>query len=384
MTIPLRKFVSPEFVYGTDAIMLAGRFAINVGATKLFIVTDTIIMNQNWFPKIIAQLALDQLPYVIYDLVSVNPKDFECSEGARHYLASECNLILAIGGGSVIDCAKGIGILTSNPLPISLYEGVDEIVMAIPPLICIPTTAGSAADISQFSIITNTEERYKMAIVSKMLVPDLALVDPAVTLTANFDLTVDTGLDVLAHAIESYVSNAASPFTRIHAAEAIRLVIRSLPALSADLDNLSLRDSMMQASLQAGLSFSNASLGLIHAIAHALGGRFNLIHGELNGILLPAVTSYNYSSSSAEYDDIALQFENELGYANDTLENYLMAFIQSIRPNRSLKEQGVTYDDFAALIPYILNDPCVVTNPATVTAEGVMTIYERIRQQRTP
>ncbi len=378
MTIPLRKFVSPEFVYGTDASKLAGQFALNVGASRLFLVTDHVIREQHWFSGILDQLTEDGLVCEIFDNITVNPKDHECSEGARRYLASGCDLILAIGGGSVMDCAKGIGILTSNPEPMALYEGVDEIVQAIPPLICIPTTAGSAADISQFAIITNTQEAYKMAIVSKMLVPDLALVDPGVTLTADFDLTVDTGLDVLAHAIESYVSNASSPFTRLHATESIKLVLRTLPALSTDLSNLALRDAMMQASLQAGLSFSNASLGLVHAMAHALGGRFNLIHGELNGILLPAVTGFNYASSPAAYDAIAVLFEDILGYSGHTLEQYLKIFIQSIRPNRSIKDQGVQRNEFADLIPWILNDPCVVTNPATVTAEGVMAIYERI------
>ena len=377
MPIPLRKFIAPEFVYGSDASKLAGQFALNVGASRIFLVTDSTIRRLSWFDSIIDRLKDDQLEVEIFDKVTVNPKDHECAEGARHYLDSGCNLILAIGGGSVLDCAKGIGILASNPGPISIYEGVDEIVEAIPPLICIPTTAGSAADISQFTIITNTQEAYKMAIVSKMLVPDLALVDPAVTLTADFDITVDTGLDVLAHAIESYASNAASPFTQLHAAESIRLVLIALPALSKDLGSLPLRDALMQASLQAGLSFSNASLGLVHAAAHALGGRFDLIHGELNGILLPAVVGYNYEYAKKEYDAISRIFEDALGYSGGSLEYYLRSFIRTIRPNRTLAEQGVTPDGFSALIPWILNDPCVVTNPAEVTAEGVMNLYER-------
>lgn len=377
MTIPLRKFIAPEFVYGSNASRLAGQFALNVGATRIFLVTDNTIRKLPWFSAITDCLKGDGLEIVIFDSITVNPKDYECADGARHYLDSGCNLILAIGGGSVLDCAKGIGILTSNPEPLSMYEGVDEIAEAIPPLICIPTTAGSAADISQFAIITNTQEAYKMAIVSKMLVPDLALVDPSVTLTAGFDITVDTGLDVLAHAIESYASNAASPFTRLHATESIRLVLTALPALSKDLSNLALRDALMQASLQAGLSFSNASLGLVHAAAHALGGRFNLVHGELNGILLPAVVGYNYSSARNDYDSIAHIFETVLGYSENSLEAYLRLFIQSIRLNRTLAEQRVTPEGFSALIPRILNDPCVVTNPATVTAEGVMDLYER-------
>lgn len=378
MTIPLRKFVAPEFVYGSGASLLAGQFAATIGATRLFVVTDPGVRQQPWFPDILSSLHGEHLQYEVFDGITVNPKDHECAEGASRYKQSGCNLILAVGGGSVMDCAKGIGILANNAGPISRYEGVDEICHAIPPLICIPTTAGSAADISQFSIITNTEERYKMAIVSKMLVPDLSLTDPALTLTADLTLTLDTGLDVLAHAIESYVSNAASPFTRLHAKASILLVLSALPKLAKSLDDLTLRDRLMQASLQAGLSFSNASLGLIHAMAHGLGGRFNLIHGELNGILLPAVVDYNYLGAAAEYEEIAHLFEQTLGYAGGSLTDYLRTFIDGMRPNRRLAEQNVSPEAFRELIPWILNDPCVVTNPVAVTAEGVMAIYENL------
>lgn len=378
MPIPLRKFVAPEFVYGTDARRLAGRFAVNLGASRIFLVTDPTVRQCPWFDDILESLAADELLCDLFDRVTVNPKDTECAEGARRYGEAGCDLILAVGGGSVIDCAKGIGILTTNPGPVSLYEGVDEIHASTPPLICIPTTAGSAADISQFAIITNTAEAYKMAIVSKMLVPDLSLTDPWVTLTLDRENTLDAGLDVLAHAIESYASNAASAFTRLHALESVRLVLRSLPSLAGNLQDLSLRDAMMQASLQAGLSFSNASLGLIHAVAHALGGRFNLIHGELNGMLLSAVTAFNYAGAPREYDALARIFETELGWEPDTLPRHLDRFIRSVRSNRSLRDSGVSREAFQGLIPWILNDPCVVTNPVTVTAEDVMALYERL------
>jgi len=379
MCIPLRKFISPEFIYGTGAALLASQFTQNIGVDKVLVVTDVNVASQQWFSPIIESLHHAGIATTIFDSITQNPKDYECLNGASFYRQSKASLILAIGGGSVMDCAKAIGILVTNGGLISDYEGIDEIVSAIPPLICIPTTAGSAADISQFAIITNTEEHYKMALVSKTLVPDLALIDPALTLTVDYEVTVDTGLDVLAHGIESYVSNASSSVTRLHAREAIKRVLKSLPQLSRNLDDLNLRDDLMQASLQAGLSFSNASLGLIHAIAHALGGRFNLIHGELNGILLPAVCEFNLHAASEAFDDIKLIFETELGYFDGTISEYLDSFIESIRPNRGLAIQGVSFESFKDLVPIILNDPCVVTNPQNVTYEGVMSLYERIR-----
>lgn len=379
MQIPLRKFIAPEFIYGTDAALLAAQYAQNIDAAHVLVVTDSKVATQNWFSRITHQLSIFSIGYTTFDSVTENPKDYECVMGAKAYQDNHCDLILAIGGGSVMDCAKAIGILVSNGGLISDYEGIDEITAAIPPLICVPTTAGSAADISQFAIITNTKDHYKMALVSKTLVPDLALIDPALTLTVDFDTTIDTGLDVLAHAIESFVSNASSPATRLHATDAIRRVLRSLPALSQNLNNLKLRDSLMQASLQAGLSFSNASLGLIHAVAHALGGRFNLIHGELNGILLPAVCAFNAYEAVDAFRDINMIFEQECHYSGGTTEMYLKDFINSIRPNRGIESQGVSSEAFEKLIPTILSDPCVVTNPREVTPESVMALYESIR-----
>lgn len=379
MQIPLRKFIGPEFIYGTDAALLAAQYAQNIAVQNVLVVTDGNIASKSWFPEITQQLSLSSIAYTLFTRVTENPKDYECVLGARAYQDNHCHLILAIGGGSVIDCAKAIGILVSNGGEISDYEGIDEIGSAIPPLICVPTTAGSAADISQFAIITNTKDHYKMALVSKTLVPDLALIDPALTLTVDFDTTVDTGLDVLAHAIESFISNASSPSTRLHATDAIRRVLRSLPALSKNLNSLPLRDDLMHASLQAGLSFSNASLGLIHAIAHALGGRFNLIHGELNGILLPAVCSFNASAAAEDFRVIQGLFEEECRYSGGTTALYLQKFIHAIRPNRGIESQGVSLESFIELIPTILNDPCVVTNPREVTPESVMALYESIR-----
>jgi len=377
--IPLRKFIAPEFIYGTDAAHLVGRYAENIGIERILVVTDQNIIHLSWFKEILKGLDAYELHYKCFDRITENPKDYECEMGANIYVDFEAQMLLAIGGGSVMDCAKAIGIIVTNGGAISDYEGIDEIPVSIPPLICVPTTAGSAADVSQFAIITNSSERYKMALVSKILVPDLSLIDPALTLTVDFDVTIDTGLDVLAHAIESYVSNAASAITQLHAKEAIELVLCALPKLSGDLLNLTLRDQMMQASLQAGLSFSNASLGLIHAIAHALGGRFNLAHGELNGILLPAVCAYNRESAMQAFNEIEALFEKHCHFSQGSIETYLNAFIGQIRPNRSLEEQGITSEAFSALIPKILNDPCVATNPSEVTDESVMSIYERTR-----
>lgn len=375
------KFLAPEFVFGEGSRHLAGQYISKLGGGMIFLATDQVVRQQAWFTEICDSLDQTGLSYFIFDDIVPNPTDVSCHKGAAFYLASNANLILAVGGGSVMDAAKAIGILVKNEALIEDYEGIDEISLPLPPLVCIPTTSGSSADVSQFSIITNTVEAYKMAIVSKAIVPDLSLIDPEVTLTKGFDLTVDTGLDVLAHGIEALASNASSPVTRIHALEAIRLVLTHLKPLSLNLGDISHRNGMMQASLHAGLAFSNASLGLIHGIAHALGGRYDLVHGELNGILLPAVVGYNRQNleAAAAYEAVGHLFSEVLGYEAGDLEGLLHRYIGSIRPLRGLQELGVDESGFMALSPYILNDPCMVTNPAQIDESGLRLIYEKIR-----
>ncbi len=374
----LRKFFAPEFIYGDDARLLIGRYIINMGVEKILIATDPSFKQYEWYRSILEAFKEEGIDYVIYDNITVNPKDHECHGGVKVYEESDCDAIVAIGGGSVIDCAKGIGILVANDGSIRDYEGIDEIPRPVPALICIPTTSGSSADISQFAIITNTETLSKMAIVSKMIVPDIALIDPVTTLTKPLDLTLDTGLDVLCHAIESYVSNGSSFITEIHALESIKGIVKYLPLLANNLDDLFLRSEVMKASVGAGLSFSNASLGLVHGVAHALGGYYNMIHGELNGILLEHVIEYNYESAEDKYRQIEEIFV-KAGYdEKDKLWQQVHKFVEKVRVNRGIEEQGADRKDWDVVASHILNDPCLATNPRLVTKEDVVMILEKI------
>lgn len=180
-----------------------------------------------------------------------------------------------------MDCAKGIGIVCSNDGHILDYEGVYNISSPLPPLIFIPTTAGTSADVSQFAIILNREKLIKIAIVSKIIVPDIALIDPETTTTMDPYLSACTGMDALVHAIEAFVSVASSPLTDIHALEAIRLLGRNLPLLPEFKDDSQIRKNIMLGSMEAGLAFSNAILGAVHAMSHSLGGFLVLPHGEM-------------------------------------------------------------------------------------------------------
>lgn len=379
--VELRKFVAPEFIFGSGARLLVGRYAKNFGARKVLIVTDPGILAMGLVNPVLDALKAEGIDYEIYSNIKPNPTAHQVMEGAEFYLDNNCNFIVAVGGGSPMDCAKAIGIVSSNRREVHEFEGVDKVAIPSAPLICIPTTAGSAADVSQFAIITDSERKLKMAIVSKTVVPDVALIDPETTLTMDKSLTIATGFDVLSHAIEAYVSNASSPITDLHALEAIRLVVSNLIPTINDLGNIELRGKMMLSSLNAGLAFSNASLGLVHAMAHSLGGLLDLSHGECNALLLDRVVEFNFEAESEKYKEIARAFGLEVDGLKD--EDVKMALTKGIRDlkdkahvNYSLKHVGVRGEDIPELARKAMNDACIITNPKRPSQSDVEEIFK--------
>lgn len=378
MNDSLRKFVAPEIVLGKDSRLLISQYIGNFGLLKPLIVTGKVIEEQFWYKDIIDEIEGAGFVFEVFDDVTINPKDYECHNGAKIYRENICDSIIAIGGGSVLDCAKGIGILVSNEGDIKDYEGVDKVESPIPPIICIPTTAGSSADVSQFAIITNTEDKYKMAQISKMLVPDLSLIDPLVTLTMDNNLTFDTAIDALVHGIESYVSILSSFITDGHALSAIKRIVTFLPKLMNNLDSLEYRSEIMWSSLEAGLAFSNASLGLVHAIAHSIGGYKDYSHGKLNGIFLEHVIKHNYDVSEKYHDIEAVFIECNPKYKGLKLYEMINVFIDSIYSEIYDVEFKLSVDEIKTISKFVMGDPCILTNPKDVEYVEVVKMIEKI------
>lgn len=378
----LRKFVAPEFVFGIDARKLIGRYAKNYGARKVMVVTDPGVIAAGWTQEAIATLEAVHLDYTVYSAVSSNPKAEEIMAGAELYRSAGCNALVVVGGGSSIDCAKGIGIVSSSGKNILEFEGVDKVELATPPLICVPTTAGSSADVSQFAIITDKLKKVKIAIISKMIVPDVALIDPVTTTTMSAELTASTGMDALCHAVEAYVSTAHSPITDVHALQAIALVTTNLRAAIEEPDNMIRRGRMMLASLEAGLAFSNASLGAVHAMAHSLGGFLDCPHGECNAILLPYILEYNYDAIPERYQEIGNAMGLKLSgmtaaEAKSALVAALFQFARSVGVTYTLGSLGVKRSDLPELAEKAINDPCIFTNPRRMERQDIEAIYEK-------
>ena len=378
----LRKFVAPEVLFGVGALDLVGTNAKKLGGKKVLIVSDSGVIKAGWMDRVVNSLLNSGLEFVVFSEITPNPKDYEVMAGAKFYKDNECDLIVVVGGGSPMDCAKGIGIISSNSGHILDYEGVDRVSIPMPPIICIPTTGGTSADVSQFAIINAIERQTKIAIISKAIVPDISLIDPQTLTTMDSHLTACTGLDALVHSIEAFVSNAYSHITNLHALDAIRLIVNNLKLCIENPMDLDLRANLMIGSMEAGFAFSNASLGLVHAMAHSLGGFRDLPHGECNAILLPHVIDYNFSAVPEKFIEIAKAFNlNVNGLSDLKVKQNLIDAINKLRDDVGVKSSigldGIKLSDISELSERALADPCVVTNPRDVTQRDIEVIYEQ-------
>jgi alcohol dehydrogenase class IV len=375
----LRKFVAPEFVFGIDARKLVGRYARNLGAARVLLVTDPGVLRAGWAEEAAAGLRDEHIEVALFSGVSPNPRDFEVMAGVEAFRRGDCDFIVSVGGGSAMDAAKGIGIVASNGGNILDYEGIDRVPVPMPPLLCIPTTCGTSADVSQFAIINNTGARVKIAIVSKALVPDASLIDPVTLSSLSAATTAATGMDAMVHAIEAIVSNASSQLTDLHALQALRLLRTHLAAAVKDAGDMEARGGVMLASLEAGLAFSNASLGCVHALAHSLGGYLDLPHGECNALLLPHVVDYNFASVPERYRCLGEALGLDFGGLPEAeirrrLCGHLLELRRSLGIVDGLRARGLAETDIPVLARKAINDPCNATNPRRPVVGDLETI----------
>lgn len=379
-TAPLRKFVLPEFVFGDDARLLCGRYAKNLHMQRILLVSDATIAQYGWTREIIANLQASGMETIVFQDITPNPRDFEIMTGNRLFQDHQCDGIVAIGGGSVIDAAKGIGIVASNGGNILDYEGVDRIPLPMPPLIAIPTTAGTAADISQFTIINDHRRHVKTTIISKASLADVALVDPRTLETMPSVLAACTGLDALTHAIEAFVSNASSPITDNHALLAMDLIWKNLRASVQNRSDTTAHTQMMLASLSAGMAFSNASLGSVHAMAHSLGGYLDLPHGECNALLLPHVIRFNYPAAVQRFEQIARLWNLPVDATSpdkrcDLLIDAIVELSRQVGIDWTLGKRGLRNTDIKEIAHLALLDPCNATNPRRPNQDDLAAIF---------
>lgn len=352
----------------------------NYGFRKALIVTDVGLARAGVAEKVAALLAAADIQSVVFDGAQPNPTVGNVEKGLAQLRDSACDFIISLGGGSPHDCAKGIALCATNGGNIADYEGVDRSAKPQLPLVAINTTAGTASEMTRFCIITDETRHVKMAIVDRNVTPLLSVNDPALMVAMPKGLTAATGMDALTHAIEAYVSTAATPITDACALKAIELISANLRTAVENGSDMPAREAMAYAQFLAGMAFNNASLGYVHAMAHQLGGFYDLPHGVCNAVLLPHVQAYNKQVAAGRLADIARAMgEKTDGLGDEAAADLCLLAIRQLSADigipHGLSQLGVQAKDFPTLATNALKDACGLTNPIQASHEEISAIF---------
>lgn len=352
-----------------------------VGKKKALIVTDEGVVKAGIADTIKKNIEGAGFEAVVWDEVKANPTDKNVHKGFEIFRKHRCDIIISVGGGSPHDCAKGVKLVADNGGIINDFEGVDKSKNSITPLFAVNTTAGTASEMTRFCIITDSKRKVKMAIVDWHTTPNVAFNDPELMVAMPKSLTAATGMDALTHAVEAYVSTIATPITDSAALKAIELIGVWLRPAVANGNDLEARDQMAYAEFLAGMAFNNASLGYVHAMAHQLGGFYDLPHGVCNAILLPHVSKFNLIAKAERFADIAIALgENVEGLsvveAAEVAIESIKKLSEDIDIPANLKVLGVKERDLKTMATNAMKDACSFTNPRTATLEDVIGVYK--------
>jgi len=375
----ISKFAIPEIIFGRGSIVHVASCAKRLGGRRVLLVSDAGLVGAGWVERIMEILRENGLEWVFYDAVNSNPRDYQVHDGAEIYQRERADVIIAVGGGSPMDAAKGIATIVGNGGRISDYEGANRIMRPLPPMLFLPTTAGSGSDISQFCIITDVKRQVKMSIISRSLVPNVSIIDPLVLLTKSEKLIVSSAVDALAHAVESYISLLASPFTEHQALKAIRLIAQNLrPALEDR--SIEAMENLSIAATSAGMSFSNAGLGVGHSLAHSLGGMFDVLHGLVHPVLLPPVMRFNLKASVDKLANIGRVVCGprmcSAEYMAQAGIGWLERFFADLGVPVRLRDILPDSNCLEVIAKTAVNDACTLTNPRPVTWESLLGVCQ--------
>ena len=386
----MREFyVPPAIIFGSGASEQTGEQSRRLGVKKGLIVTDKFISGSGILDGIIKTLEENGLHYTVYNGVATEPTIDYVSEGLQVYRENGCDFLLAVGGGSPIDTAKGISVMVANPGPIEEYMGAGKVPEKGAPLVAVPTTAGTGSEASQFTVITHTRTHTKMLIGSPFIVPDAAIVDPLLTLGCPPGLTAAVAIDALTHAIEAYVSLKSQPMSDIFCLSAIRLISGNLRNAWVKGNDKEARENTMLGSLQAGMAFSNSSVALVHGMSRPIGAYFNVPHGASNAALLGTVTGFSLTGNPARYARIAEAMGEDISELTDIEAaekgaDAVNRLIKDIKVS-SLEELGVDKENFEELAPQMAADAIAsgspANNPRPVSPEEIIELYKTAYRQ---
>jgi len=375
---------SPHLILaGLGSSERLGQEAKGMGAQKSLVVTDKGVIDSGVGKKIAGLLEKEGIGVEIFDQVIPDP-DITCAESCVEMAKRDrFDLIVGVGGGSSMDIASITSVMLTNPGTVYNYFGINLVKNPGIPTILIPTTAGTGAEVTPNAILTDTNEKLKKAIVSPHILPRIAIVDPLLTLSMPPPVTSSSGMDALAHAVESYTSNNATVLTDLFAKEAMILIGQSLRTAVANGNNLEARYDMSIGSLYAGISLANAGVTAVHALAYPLGGQFNIPHGISNGLLLPYVMEFNVLGNIPKFAQIA-QFLGEK-VDNMTLLDQayhsakaVKAIYRDLKIPQSLTELKIPKEAIPAMAKAAVGITRLMgNNPRAMTAQDAERIYEK-------
>ncbi|HEX8588744.1 iron-containing alcohol dehydrogenase [Pseudomonas sp.] len=371
--------IANKLITGPAAIEALSAELSRLNVQNPLIVTDAILVQSGTVDLALAQLGGRR--YGLFDQVKPEPEIAIVEDCTRAYRDGGHDGLIGVGGGSAIDIAKGVAAFANHEGPLAELFGVDQVTRKGPPLIAIPTTAGTGSEVTNVAIFSDKQAQLKKGIVSDYLLPDVALVSPLMTLTCPRSVTAASGVDALVHAIEAYLSVNASPITDAIALGAIKLIVKALPKAYANPSNVQAREDMATASLMAGMAFGNAGVGAVHALAYPLGGRFNIAHGVSNALLLPYVMAWNKLACVERMRDIAEAMGLRVAHlsdkdAADLAVNAMADLCAAVEIPSGLRSFNVPED----AIPEMAEEASKIerlmrNNPRKLTAADIEKIY---------
>jgi alcohol dehydrogenase class IV len=380
--MPFTYFMPTRVESGNGVSKKTGELVKDLGVSSVLLVTDKGVRSAGLLEGIVKSIAAADLNYEIYDEVEPNPSAETIHQGTENLKQHNIEAVLAVGGGSSIDTAKGIAAMATNPGHILDYEGVGKLTNPPLPIIAIPTTAGTGSEATNSTVVTNKETSFKLGVLSSHLFPDLAILDPALTLGLPQEITAATGMDALTHAIESYTSKSANPVSQAFAMQAIKMIGENLTRSYFVGTDIESRENMLIASLLAGVAFSQSRLGNVHAISHTFGGVFNIPHGIANAALLPFVMKFNLPACADQYRDIAIALGRNVSglsiieAAQKAVET-VIEMNQCMNIPLNIKELGVSLDVLPKLVEDSMRSGNVFVNPRLTKASDIQLIIEK-------
>ena len=380
-----REFIMPGKIISGSGALEQSESALAVLGKKALIVTDEVMVKLHNLDRVTEALEKAGISYSVYDGIGGEPTDVMIDKGLLIYQQEGCDFLVALGGGSPIDSMKAIAALAVNGGAISDYMG-KEIGGAIPPMVAIPTTAGTGSEATKFTIITDTAKDVKMLLKGDALMPNLAIIDPQFTITAPPSITAATGLDALTHAIEAYTSKKAQPMTDVFALSAVKRIFKYLGAAYEIGSDKKAREEMSLAALEAGVAFNNASVTLVHGMSRPIGALFHVPHGISNAMLLKECMTFALDGAYERFEDLA--FAIGVGCKDAGSEENAKAFLTEVDKLcaqlqiPTLEKYGIDKEVFFARMDKMSDDALISGSPANtrkeVTKADILMIYEKL------